>query len=150
MGFSRWRNRKKLDSISYRFVHGRKRPEKEGELKGLHYSRRSHLVQDPPLGKGKEFPRSFFIIRSPEMFYFRLKSFNLANSYSWSPVPRGHSSWSLVCSFRYIRVQHFHEQTAFVSVIFKSLGSIRLIRILSHTNQAQRQQIPKLLRVQTA
>ena len=156
------------NSIVFRIVlcMWRKRPEKEGELKGLHYSRRSHLVQDPPLGKGKEIPRSFFIIRSPEMFYFRLKSFHfikwlnndviiienrvLANSYSWSLVPRGHSSWSLVCSFRYIRVQHFHEQTAFVSVIFKTLGLIRLTRILSHTNQAQRQQIPKLLRVQTA
>ena len=53
-----------------------KRPEKEGELKDLHFSRRSYLVQDPPLGKGKEIPRSFFIIQSPEMFYFRLKSFN--------------------------------------------------------------------------
>ena len=82
--------------------------------KGLHYSRRSHLVQDPPLGKGKEIPRSFFIIQSPEMFYFRLKSFNfikwlnndviiieksccnelslvVTRGHSWSLVPRGHS-----------------------------------------------------------
>ena len=44
--------------------------------KGLHYSCRSHLVQDPLLGKGKTIPRSFFIIQSPEMFYLRLKSFH--------------------------------------------------------------------------
>ena len=42
----------------------------------LHYSCRSHLVQNPPLGKVNEIPSSFFIIQSPEMFYSWLKSFN--------------------------------------------------------------------------
>ena len=66
------------NSIAFRTVlcMWREKARKRGEIKGLHYSRRSHLVQDPPLGKGKEIPRSFFIIQSPEMFYFRLKSFN--------------------------------------------------------------------------
>ena len=66
------------NSIAFRTVlcMWREKAGKWGEIKGLHYSRRSHLVQDPPLGKGKEIPRSFFIIQSPEMFYFRLKSFN--------------------------------------------------------------------------
>ena len=59
-------------------------------------------------------------------------------------------SWSLMCTSRYNRVQHFHEQTALVTVIFKTLGLIRLTRILSYTNQKRKQQIPKLSRVQTA
>ena len=42
----------------------------------LHYSCRSHLVEDPPLGKVNEIPSSFFIIQSPQIFYFWLKSFN--------------------------------------------------------------------------
>ena len=41
-------------------------------------------------------------------------------------------SWSLVCTFRYNRVQHLHEQTAFVTIIFKTLRLIRLTRILSY------------------
>ena len=73
----------------------------------------------------------------------------LTRGHSWSLVPRGHS-WSLVCTFRYNRVQHLHEQTAFVTIIFKTLLLIRLTRILSYTSQARKQQIPKLSPVQTA
>ena len=123
----------------------------------LHYSRPSHLVQDPHLVKVNELPSSFFIIQSPEMLYFWLKSFNFNDVIireiscfgELSLVPRGHS-WSLVCTFKYNRVQHLHEQTAFLAIIFKTLGLIRLTRILSYTNQARKQQIPKLSPVQTA
>ena len=55
----------------------------------------------------------------------------MANSHSFSLVPRGHS-WSPVCTIRYNRVQHLHEQTAFLTIIFKTLRLIRLTRILSY------------------
>ena len=91
------------------------------------------------------------------MLYFWLKSFNFNDVIireiscfgELSLVPRGHS-WSLVCTFKYNQVQHLHEQTAFLAIIFKTLGLIRLTRILSYTNQARKQQIPKLSPVQTA
>ena len=136
--------------------------------KGLHCSCRSHLVQDPPLGKGKTIPRSFFIIQSPEMFYLRLKSFNfikwlnndviiieksccnelslVVTSASWSfVVTRGHSCVLLDTIESNIFTSKFRSWQ-----FLKTLGLIRLTCILSYTNQARKQQIPRLSRMQTA
>ena len=52
------------EETRYHFVtfYDGKMPGKEGELKGLLYSSRSHLFRDPPLVKVNKIPSTFLII----------------------------------------------------------------------------------------
>ena len=77
------------------------------------------------------------------MFYFRLKSFNDELSLV---LTRAHSCVLLDT----IESNIFTSKLRSWQLFLKPLEVIRLTCIFSYTNQARKQQIPKLSRVQTA
>ena len=93
------------------------------------------------------------------MFYFRLKSFNFIKWLDNDVIITEKSCFgelSLVVTRAHSCVLlDTIESNIFMSKprswqFFKTLGLIRLTRILSYTNQARKQQIPRLSRMQTA